>query len=105
MQQIYPVPKQATYELSLAGLAFPIGHGESMLKPTKFFLRNEESAKGFLKLFLSKTKIHMDFIGQSSPFTLDFRRHFDIYEEDDSQWMEKMVAVEIKKKWAALKPT
>ena len=99
VQQIYPVPKQPNYDRSLAGLSFPIGHGESALKPIKLFLRhNEEHAKGFLKLFLSKTKIHMDFIGQLSPFSLRFRRHFDPCDDDDTRWMEKMVTVDITKK-------
>lgn len=98
MQQIYPIPKQPNYDRSLAGLSFPIGHGESALKPIKLYLRHdEEHAKGFLKLFLSKTKIHMDFIGQPSPFSLKFRRHFDPCDDDDTRWTEKMVTVEIMK--------
>jgi hypothetical protein len=79
-------------------LAFPIGHGESVLKPTKFFLRGEKSAKGFLKLFMSKTKIYMDFIAQRSPFNLDFRRHFVTYDGGDWQWMERMITVSIRKR-------
>ena len=104
MQQIYPVAKQPNYDRSLAGLSFPIGHGESALLPTKFFLRHEEHDRGFLKLFLSNTKIHMDFIGQPSPFSLklnfklNFERHCGTYDDDDTRWMEKMITVEITKK-------
>ena len=98
MKQIYPVPKQHNYDCSLAGLSFPIGHGESTLKPIKLFLQHdEEQGKGLLKLFLSKTKIHMDFIGQPSPFGSRCQRHCGSYDDDETRWMEKMVTVEITK--------
>jgi len=68
------------------------------LKPTKFYLQGVDSAKGFLKLFLSETKIVMDFIAQPSPFNLDFQRHFRHDDDNGSQWMEKMITVSIRRR-------
>jgi hypothetical protein len=76
---------------------FPIGYGESSVRPLSFSIPNKEPQDiGFLRLFLSESYVAMGAVEQaafSNAIKRDFLFFDDGYDDDKDRWDARTIIV------------